>query len=461
MQKYKLNLVFISDKKASFISSIAFILLFLTCIFLVYIPSQSDFPLISTGYLLAFAAYLLIYKYCSSKYFFPAILLGVSIRLILIFALPNLSDDLYRFIWDGRLIHHGISPYAYLPSNMLEKGLEGVNGALFAKLNSPDYYSIYPPLSQAVFYLSSWPSLGIYESNLIMKFILLLIELSGSYFLVKLLRQNNESEIKGKRLFLLLFLNPLLIVEASGNLHFEIAVISLLSIGLYFLQKRKLVYSGLFIACSIGIKLIPLILLPFIFFKLKDKERWVFTLATSFFLFVIFLPLALGLELSNFLESIDLYFRKFEFNGSFYQIFRQIGFWFKGYNQIALIGPSTALFVLFFCFAYIFRSIYQKRLFTISELALYGLAGLSIYYFTSTTVHPWYIINLLFLSVFTRFKFPIVWSLLITLTYINYSYVPYQENIGFVTIEYSLLYGFLAYELLIYNKTKPVSILSQ
>jgi amino acid transporter len=38
------------------------------------------------------------------------ILISVLFRL-LIFSLPNLSQDFYRFIWDGRLILLGLNPF--------------------------------------------------------------------------------------------------------------------------------------------------------------------------------------------------------------------------------------------------------------------------------------------------------------------------------------------------------------
>ena len=46
--------------------------------------------------------------------------IGITFRLLFIAILPNLSQDFYRFIWDGRLISQGISPYLFTPENYIE-----------------------------------------------------------------------------------------------------------------------------------------------------------------------------------------------------------------------------------------------------------------------------------------------------------------------------------------------------
>ena len=47
---------------------------------------------------------------------------GISFRLVLLFAYPWLSDDFYRFIWDGLVIGENINPYEYTPSELMKKG---------------------------------------------------------------------------------------------------------------------------------------------------------------------------------------------------------------------------------------------------------------------------------------------------------------------------------------------------
>ena len=62
-------------------------------------------------------------------------------------------------------------------------------------------------------------------------------------------------------------------------------------------------------------------------------------------------------------------------------------------------------------------------------------------------MHPWYLATLILLSVFTKYRFPIVWSLVIILSYAAYANEIYKENLVLVSIEYLIVYGFLIWEL--------------
>jgi alpha-1,6-mannosyltransferase len=62
-------------------------------------------------------------------------------------------------------------------------------------------------------------------------------------------------------------------------------------------------------------------------------------------------------------------------------------------------------------------------------------------------VHPWYILILVALSPFLRWRFALVWSVLICLSYYTYHVVPYDENLWLVLVEYGLLAVFMIYEI--------------
>ena len=54
------------------------------------------------------------------------------------------------------------------------------------------------------------------------------------------------------------------------------------------------------------------------------------------------------------------------------------------------------------------------------DILTQSLIILTTYLFISTTIHPWYIIPLIFLSCFTNYRYPIFWSLTIFLSYFSY-----------------------------------------
>src|SRR5690606_1412217 len=70
-------------------------------------------------------------------------------RLMFIAAVPNLSQDFYRFIWDGRMLLEGLNPYIYLPEDLIKAGSAPIPGAveLYKGMGtlSAGNYTNYPP----------------------------------------------------------------------------------------------------------------------------------------------------------------------------------------------------------------------------------------------------------------------------------------------------------------------------
>jgi alpha-1,6-mannosyltransferase len=244
------------------------------------------------------------------------------------------------------------------------------------------------------------------------------------------------------------------------------------------LHQQKWIFAAILIACSVSIKLIPLLFLP-LFFQwfvnrnnLKQGEKpqnqnkhtsfknlafkivklSLFYVIILTFTLLLFLPFYNSELIGNYSNSIGLWFRSFEFNASFYYIFREIGYVFRGYNEIAFIGKITpVLTILFLLYLSFFKQIKN-----ITQLMTAMLFGLCFYYFTATTVHPWYLATPLILCIFTKYKFPIVWSLVIILTYQAYANNPWQENLWFVFIEYLIVFSFLIFEVLKQLKMKKM-----
>ncbi len=172
------------------------------------------------------------------------LLIGAAIgfRLLGMLHLPLLSDDVYRFIWDGSLLAHGYNPFLYLPKEVLTSPIAaqaGLTEVLFQKLNSPNYYTVYPPLLQGWFAVAA--TLGKSESGTIfwLRVPILLGEVATLWFLYKILKVKGQDEAAARQGTLLYALNPLAVVELTGNLHYEGLTICFLLAGLYFYLKQK------------------------------------------------------------------------------------------------------------------------------------------------------------------------------------------------------------------------------
>ncbi|MBC7885220.1 MAG: hypothetical protein H7X99_07080 [Saprospiraceae bacterium] len=406
---------------------------------------QKDFYLMFPLYSMAFVSYALILfrNYGTLK---QLILLGIVLRLMFVYFFPNLSDDMYRFYWDGRLMVEGINPYGVLPSEVISLRLKNPDINIFHKLNSPEYYTIYPPVSQIYFAVGAIFG-DVYKSAMIMKVLFLITEIGGLVFMLKILDKLHLD----RRLSMIYFLNPLIMLEGVGNLHFEVVMIAFLCLSIYFIFEKKWLYGSIWMAMSIGVKLVPLILLPFLWFMLKGKERLVFFVVLSVILCIIFFPVTGSVEFGSFMSSLDLYFRKFEFNGSIYYVLRSIGMTLTGYNLISYIGPALALVTLSFSFWLAAK----KAEGGLPEFMKYSLMVGTVYFLLATTVHPWYISTLVFFSVFTDIKYGVFWSYLIFITYVNYSCTPFHENMWAVASEYAILLILIILE---YKRRLPPSL---
>jgi alpha-1,6-mannosyltransferase len=418
-------------------------LIFLAAIIVLgFVASQSRFDLTIGGYFVAFTAFVYIFRSVAPEDIPFYLAIAIVARLILVFAFPQLSDDIFRFIWDGRLINHGYNPFHYLPQDIIAEGWASpwLDQPLYEQLNSRQYHTVYPPVAQITFALATWifPT-SIFGSALVMKIIVFLFEV-GTIMLIPLLLKIFKRPAKN---VLIYALNPLVIVEVVGNLHFEGVMVFFLLLSLYWLLSTRYYWSALAMAFSIASKLLPLLFLMFLIKRLGWRLSLMYFTTVGMVLLLLHLPLFDSLFLANFGSSLDLYFQKFEFNASIYYLLRWFGYIFSGYNLIAYIGPILASFT----FLGILITAVKEDDYTWVGLPHKMLLAICLYLAFTPTVHPWYTILALALSIFTQFRFPVLWTGLVTMTYINYSYDPYFENLWVVTLEYVLVYSMVIWEL--------------
>jgi len=400
-----------------------------------------------------------LYKIEKVNFWFLAVV-ALLFRLLFIGAIPNLSQDFYRFIWDGRMIAEGFNPYLYLPENLIELGTAPIAQAkeLFDGMGalSASHFTNYPPLNQLLFAIAGILSgKSIIGAVVILRMIIILADIGVLYFGRKLLINLKLPE---SRIFLYL-LNPFIIIELTGNLHFEGVMVFFLVWSLYLLKQKKWIGSAIIFACSVLLKLVPLMFLP-VFFgyfiykreNINDAEnesKLGFAKLLGFYLIIGitvvlgFLPILSSVFIENFMTSISLWFQKFEFNASFYYIVRWVGFQSKGYNIIETAGKALPLVTIGILAG---LSFFRKNN-SFEKLITAMLFGFTAYLFLSTTVHPWYLAIPLMLSIFTNYRYLMVWSFVVILSYAAYTSAGFQENLWLVALEYIIVIGVFIKEL--------------
>ena len=181
----------------------------------------------------------------------------------MLFGLPELSDDYFRFIWDGYLNHKGINPWLYTPEHYFSQltSPSFMEVYLYENMNSQTYFTIYPAVCQAIFAFchSILPeSNTLWTFSFTMKIIIFVAEIGTLYFMIQLLKL---LDLK-KRKVLIYALNPLIIIELIGSIHFEALMIVFLLVTIYFGLKKKYFLSILGMVLAIHVKLLPLMFMP-------------------------------------------------------------------------------------------------------------------------------------------------------------------------------------------------------
>lgn len=427
-----------------------YVLLFISLILYVFIGygiERYETAILFSAYGFLFLIYALIClnKEAQITYWLTA---AVIFRISLLFCLPTLSDDFYRFIWDGRLLSEGYHPFAEIPLYYVEHTttIPGITAQLFEKLNSKEYFTIYPPISQFIFWLSVKLSPGsIYVSVLIMKVIILTCEVGTLFIIPKILK---HLKLPAKNI-LLYALNPLVIIELTGNIHFEGIMIFFLLLSIWLLIKTKLWQSAIVFALSICVKLLPLLFLPLLIKQIGWKKSFIFYAITISACIAFFIPLADLDIIYGFSHSISYYFQKFEFNASVYYLIRAFGYWFYGYNIIQAAGWLLGIIaiVIILVIAFFGKQSEEQNQMTDATFFIKMLLCLSTFFVFTTTLHPWYITLLLSISIFTHYRFVTVWTLLIFLTYAGYTANSFHENLLIIACEYIVVAGYFIYEL--------------
>ncbi len=379
---------------------------------------------------IAFAAYIAAIIAVKIRENTPKAILIVGLfallfRMALIGTLPTLSDDVWRYLWDGHLLNAGINPYSYRVDDSM---LDALDTGFRPRIDHAWMASPYPPMAQTIFGLTVHVAP---ESTTAMQVIFALFDLLTGLLIALLLRQMGRS-----MLWAIIYLwNPMIIVEFAHSAHIDSLMTFFIVAALYAYTRNRKVLSIIALACATLTKFIPLLLVPVFFrwWKMKGTAIYgVLVLAA----FVPFISAGLGLiqnDGTGIFGAIRIYMRQWQTNdGLFYWLNIALGDVTRPLTSTALVGV---------CLLVLIRLWRQTERPPIAQIINNAALIISAYLLLTAAMFPWYLTWLIMLFPIlscqrrpSAFVFIVAW---LYFSYaVNYSYLFYLDPSNPIELEW-------------------------
>jgi len=226
------------------------------------------------------------------------ILFSLLFRLIILPGELIHENDIYRYIWDGKVTLHGINPYKYAPADVFMydngyvddyydeyhevtieakafsgKDVQNLEVLLELRDENPIFYNrighwqvptIYPPMTQLLLTLPVWTNS---YSIVLMKFFFVLFDIAGFFLIIGLLNHFHKNPCMS----IIYGWSPLVLFEIANGGHYDSIPIFLTLLSLFLYVKRRQWGGTCILALATLSKLFSGVLLPILIRPLKKR----------------------------------------------------------------------------------------------------------------------------------------------------------------------------------------------
>lgn len=339
----------------------------------------------------AFAAYLVVVRAVlrssAPVVIHPAVIVGLCAlaHAAVIPARPDLSTDIYRYAWEGRILLDGHNPFSAPPDSPALAALRDADYPYISEQRMP---TIYPPLAQGAFMLAA----AVHPGPLALKVLFSLFNLATLWLLVRMLRRRG---MPASRLVLFAW-NPLVIIETGHSGHVDAMAAFFLVLGIELWEARRRLWAGAVLGASVLVKYIAMAMTPWL-----ARRRCLAALAVMAAVMVLgYVPfLDAG---SSLFASLRVYSTHWWFNGPPFIALSS----FLGDSDVArrLLAAGGIAFAI--------AAAHRER-----DPARYAFLVLGCALVVSPTVYPWYLMSIMPLLCLFPSRAWIAFSGLVMLSY--------------------------------------------
>lgn len=344
------------------------------------------------------------------------------LRSLFLFRSPELSDDIFRYVFDGMMLLAGENPYAEAPARVVTS--DPAILALIPLVNHAELPTIYPPAAQAAFAAAAF--LG---GHLGMKLLLAAMDLFSCLLIIRILKQ---LALPPSRAVLYAW-HPLPVIEIAASGHIDAAAICFLLLALYAalrcghcssrplgvavmarrIRRKEIVLSlaaGVCFMIAVLVKWIPLLFLPGVFLLVNRHCRayWIAGCAMAWALLTTpFWP-----EIQNGYSTLAVYLVHWEFSGFAFRTLREISG--SGATARIILGMGGIAGVGGIYFRLLSRGFSHTERFALGVFRSFYAASF-VWLLLTPTLHPWYALYLVCFLPFTPGPAGLVlsWSVLL------------------------------------------------
>lgn len=336
------------------------------------------------------------------------ILLGFTalFHVTLLFTPYPLSNDLYRYYWDGKLLAHGLNPYTYPPA---ATELAVYRDEYWDLIFNPDVPTGYPPLAEALFAVAY----RLMANPWALRGMTTLASLGTAALLMRALSAAGRDE----RRALLYAWSPLVALEFANSGHLDALALLCMSAALPLALERRHVGAAICLALGGQAKFFPALLLP-IWGRRWGKTAWLaFTLVFA----LPWLPFVAG---GTPFKGLGIFARRGDFNNSLYRLIENLWYLVLDSLDAHLWARASVLAVL----AVVYLAYLLRRRDASSVLSDWRFAGtfFGLSLILSPVVHPWYICWML---AFIAIEGQMAWLVLaVTVIFARQIYIGYEQT---------------------------------